>query len=142
MQQRFKYFLRLIPTKNVHVFNVQLNLDAETRYIGKIDQSGEGTFRTKRSRQHLHRKTNSLGINLELVTRQDFPFKWIVIEFEGRDLITSKEFLLYHGSIFDFGKAGFEKQIFLKLDYWGVEKAIAFERTLCNQVELFSKEAA
>ena len=133
--------LRLIQTKFAYVLNVQLNLDAETRYIGRLDEAGDGTFYTRRSQQHLHRKTNSLGINLELVQRQDFHFKWIIIEFDGQKLITSREFLLYHGSIFDFRRAGFEKQIFLRLEYWGEDKARAFERTLCNQVELFEEVA-
>lgn len=136
--------LRLIPTQHGHVFQVQLNLPLQTRHIGKIDEAGEGTFFTKRGAQHLHRKTNSLGINLELVQRQDFKFKWILVEFNGKRLVTSREFLLYHGSIFDFSKAGFEKQIFLRLDYWGEERARAFERTLRNQGELFAgvQEAA
>ena len=117
-------------------------MDAETRFIGRLDEAGEGTFYTKRSQQQLHRKTNSLGLNLELVQRQDFHFEWIIIEFDGRKLITSREFLFYHGSVFNFHKAGFEKQIFLQLDYWGEDKAKDFERTLCSQVELFSEEAA
>ena len=137
MQHQYKQSLRLIPTVHSHVYQVQLNLPLQSRYIGKIDEAGEGTFYTKRSEKHLHRKTNSLGLNLELVQRQDLPFKWIIIDFDGRRLVTSREFLLYHGSIYNFRKAGFEKQIFLRLDYWGEERARAFEKMLCQQVELF-----
>ncbi len=121
------------------MFQVQLNLPLQTRYIGKLNEAGEGTFFTKRGAQHLHRKTNSLGINLELVQRQDYHFKWILVEFNGKRVITSREFLLYHGSVFDFSKAGFEKQIFLQLDLWGEERAKAFERTLVQQGDLFAK---
>jgi hypothetical protein len=142
MQQQYSNSLRLIPTKHSHVFDVTLQLDHQTRHIGRIDEAGEGVFYSKRSEKHIHRKTNSLGLNLELVQRQDLPFKWIIIEFDGRKLVTSREFLLYHGSVFNFSKAGFEKQVFLKLDYWGEQKARDFERTLCKQQELFSLEAA
>ena len=131
--------LRLIPTAHLHVFQVRLNLPLQTRYIGKLNEAGEGTFFTKRGAQHLHRKTNSLGINLELVQRQDYHFKWILVEFNGERVITSREFLLYHGSVFDFSKAGFEKQIFLQLNLWGEERAKAFERTLVQQGDLFAK---
>ncbi len=31
----------------LYVLNVQLNLDAETRYIGRLDEAGDGTFYTK-----------------------------------------------------------------------------------------------
>ena len=144
MQKQYTESLRLIPTKHSHTFNVQLTLALQTRYVGKLDEAGDGTFYTKRCQKHVHRKSNSLGINLELVQRQDFHFKWILIEFEGRRLITSREFLLYHGSVFDFSKAGFEKQVFLRLDLWGEERARAFERMLCQQTELFAgvEEAA
>ena len=142
MNQQYSQNLQLIPTKHAHCFNVQLNLEAETRYIGRLDESGDGTFYTKRLKNHLHRKTDSLGLNLELLQRQDFHFKRIVIDFDGRKLITSRNFVLYHGSIYNFRKAGFEKQIFLRLDYWGEDKAIAFEKTLCNQVELYNDEVA
>ncbi len=134
--------LRLIPTKHAHVFNVQLNLDSETRYIGTLDEAGEGTFFTKRNQKHIFRKTNSLGINLELMQRPDFHFKWVVIEFDGGNLITSREFFLYHGSVYNFQRAGFEKQLLLGIELFGEERAKAFERTLCHQEELFSEEAA
>ena len=142
MQQQYSNNLVLNPTKYPHVFDVALRLGFQTRHIGKLDTAGEGVFYTSRKEKHLHRKTNSLGLNLELVQRQDFPYKWIIIEFDGRRLVTSREFLLYHGAVFNFCKAGFEKQIFLRLDYWGEEKARAFERTLCKQEELFSLEEA
>jgi hypothetical protein len=129
----------LIASKFSYVFNVVLKLAHQTRYIGRLDQAGEGTFTTKRSEKHLHRKTNSLGVNLELLQR--FNFKWIVIDYCGKKLETTRNFLLYHGSVFDFKKAGFEKQCFLKLNLFGRDKAEAFDRTILSQGDLFSQAA-
>ncbi|NMB81420.1 MAG: hypothetical protein GYA14_06340, partial [Ignavibacteria bacterium] len=50
-----KELISLIPTKHSNVFNVQLNLDCQTRFIGKIDTAGEGTFITNRTEKHLFR---------------------------------------------------------------------------------------
>jgi len=132
--------VRLIQARNPHVYDVALDLGHQTRYIGKLDKSGEGTFSAKRNEKHLHRKTNSLGINLELLQR--FDFKSIVIEYVGNKLVSTRSFILYHGSVLDFSKSGFEKQVFLKLDLWGRERAEAFERTLGQQGDLFSGQAA
>ena len=71
--------ITLSPTKNPKVFNVHLSLGFETRYIGKIDFTGEGTFITKRKTKHVHNLTNSLGLNYELLYNQEILFKWIKI---------------------------------------------------------------
>lgn len=133
--------LRLIPTKHPHIFDVQLSLEGETRYIGRLDISGTGTFHGKRSEKHLHRKLKAWGLNLELLQRADIHFKWIVIDFPGRQFVTSRMFFLYHGSVFNYGNAGFEKQCFLNLDLWGRERAESFERTLGTQGNLFQAVA-
>ena len=110
MQDQYTETLRLIPTKFSHVFDVQLLLPSETRYIGKLDEAGEGTFTAKRGAQHFYRKTGSFGINLELLQR--FDFKWIVITYCGEELVTTREFMLHLGRVFSFVKAGFEQQCF------------------------------
>jgi hypothetical protein len=118
------------------VFHVALNLQREMRYIGTLDFSGEGTFYSKKTQKHLLRKENSLGINLELLER--FPFRWIVIEYCGEQLVTTKAYFLAHSRIHRFGKAGFEKQRFMELRHWGKEKAIEYEESLGEQGDLFS----
>jgi hypothetical protein len=138
-QQPSQGQLHLAPTKLPSVFTIELRLGFETRYIGKLDRAGEGTFMCKRTEKHLHRKTGSLGINQELVRR--FDFRWIVIEYAGRRLVTTKLYLLHHGRVFTFGKAGFESQIFLSLDDFGERKALEFETTLVQQGELFAEAA-
>jgi hypothetical protein len=129
----------LSPTKLSSVWTVELRLPFETRYVGKLDKAGDGTFLSKRKEKHLHRKTNSLGVNLELLQR--FDFKYVCIEYCGRRLFTTKLFLLHHGKVFTFDKAGFEAQVFLPLDDWGREKALEFEKQLCSQGNLFEVAA-
>ncbi len=129
----------LSPTKHCNVWTVELHLPFETRYVGKLDKAGEGTFFCKRKEKHLHRKTNSLGINLELLQR--FNFRWICIEYCGRKLITTKLYLLHHCKVFAFDKAGYEAQAFLELDAWGQEKALLFERHSGTQGTLFEVAA-
>lgn len=132
-----KIFLN--PTKHSSIWNVELRLPFETRYVGKLDKAGEGTFFCKRKEKHLHRKTNSLGVNLELLQR--FDFKWICIEYCGQKLFTTKLYLLQLGKVFAFDKSGFESQVFLDLDSWGQGKALEFERQLCSQGSLFEEAA-
>jgi hypothetical protein len=135
--------LRLTPTKYQHVYNVQLVLDSGLRFIGTLDQAGEGTFYTKRSSKHVYRNSNSLALNYELLQRPDFKFKWIIIEFDGRRLTSSKEFFLRYGARLNFKRAGFEKQISLRLDLFGESKAKDFENACAKQEELFeAREAA
>ena len=129
----------LSPTKLKSVWTVELRLPFQTRYVGKLDKAGEGTFICKRKEKHLHRKTNSLGMNLELLQR--FNFRWIYVEYCGRKLLTTKLYLLHHGKVFTFDKSGFEAQVFLELDAWGQEKALDFERQLCSQGSLFEVAA-
>jgi hypothetical protein len=129
----------LSPTKLKSVWTVELHLPFETRYVGKLDKAGEGIFLSKRTEKHLHRKTNSLGINLELLQR--FDFKWICIEYCGLKLFTTKLFLLHHGTVFTFDKSGYESQVFLELDAWGQKKALEFEKQLCSQGGLFEVAA-
>lgn len=139
MQQDTKN-IELCPTKFPYVFNVSLKLDHQTRYIGKLDKAGDGTFTAKRAEKHLHLKTNSLGVNLELLQR--FDFKWIVIFYCEEKLVTTRNFFLHHGRVFSFQKAGFERQCFLKLDFFGEVKAIQYEREQKSQQDLFGVQAA
>jgi hypothetical protein len=123
-------------------YSVWLDLGFEKRYIGKLqiaDQFGNpGTFFCKRSRRHLHQKTNSLGLNYSLLTNPQFDFKWIVIDFEGEKLVTSRDYWLAKGRNLQFGKAGFELQSFLSLSEFGIERARQFEAV--QQLELFGEE--
>jgi hypothetical protein len=132
--------LVLLPSRHPNVYKVVLVLLSGRRVIGRLDRAAGGIFYAKRTKDHLHRLSNSLGVNYELLTR--FAFRWIFIDFDGLRLITTKNYLLRHGKVLNFSKSGFEIQIFLPIEQFGREKALEFERILPAQTELFVKAAA
>jgi hypothetical protein len=120
---------------------VGLRLDHQTRFIGKLDKAGQGTFVSNdRTEAHLFKKLNALGINRELCER--FNFRWILVPFCGRGLWTSRLYILHRGKTLTYGKAGYEAQLFLALDEWDLERAKAFEAKLGTQGDLFRGVAA
>ena len=142
MQNENKKLLELNPTKYPSVFKVQLNLEMQTRYIGKLDIAGEGTFLTNRKSKHLFKKLNALGVNHSLLIDESIHFKWLVIDFEGKKLVTSRLYFLTYGKCYQFGKAGFELQCFLELDKFGLNAARKFEAEQVIQGSLFESEVA
>ncbi|MHB8578979.1 MAG: hypothetical protein ACYDA4_03850 [Ignavibacteriaceae bacterium] len=135
--------IELIPTKYPSVFQVQLNLEFETRYIGKLDTAGEGTLLTNRKPKHIFHKyggeQGSVGINHSLLTDGTIFFKWLVIDFSGRKLVTSRPYMLTHGKCFKFGSQGWDLQCFLPLEEFGLNKAREFEARQVIQENLFSE---
>lgn len=120
--------IELEETNSDNIFEIKLLLQFETRFIGVLTIESDGAYICKRKAYHLFRKQNALGINYELLTSPSIKFKWIIIDFEGQRLITSRKYFLAKGKQFQFGKKGFELQVFLPLDEFGIEKARAFER--------------
>jgi hypothetical protein len=138
LQDKSKKLIKLIPTKYSHVFDVKLNLEFQTRFIGKVDTSGEGTFITTRKEKHLFRKTNSLGINYALLADESIPFKWIVINYNERGLITTRNYYLQKGKAFQFSKKNFELQSFVPLTELNRKTAEQFEKSNGKQDDLFA----
>ena len=141
MQQQINKIICLVPTKHSHVFQVQLNLEYQTRYIGKIDTAGDGTFYTTRSEKHLFRKTNSLGINYSLLSDELIKFKWIVIFCNGQKLISTRNYYLKKGKAFQFPNKGFELQVFVPIDELNEKTAQQFEQSFGVQESLFTNVA-
>lgn len=132
--------LRLIPINNKpYIYQVELDLPMQKRFIGQLDFAGEGTFTTKRKEKHLFRKTNSLGLNYALLNNSQINFKWIVIDFEGSKLVTTREYFKIHGKHFQFTNKAFELQVFLPIEEFGVNRAREFEKVRGIQSELFIK---
>ncbi|MBM3712194.1 MAG: hypothetical protein FJW56_01965 [Actinobacteria bacterium] len=138
LQCKSKQLISLIATKIPHLFNVYLNLDYQTRFIGKIDTAGEGTFFTNRTEKHLFRKLNALGINHYLLTHSTIPFKNIVINYCGKKLHSTREYFLQKGKTFQFSQKGFELQQFVPIDELNLKSVRFFERSSSYQQELFT----
>jgi hypothetical protein len=102
-----------------------------------LDTSGEGKFLTERKEKHLFRKTNSVGLNETLLTSPDIDFKFIIIGYNGKKLITTRIYFVTHSRVFIF--KGFEKQYFLPLDEFGIDKAEEYEKSISKQLTLFEE---
>jgi hypothetical protein len=133
--------IALIQTKHSNLFTVQLKLEHQTRYIGKIDTAGDGTLITSRKEKHLFRKTNSLGINYSLLLDENIKFKWIVISYNGQKLISTRNYFLKKGKTFQFSNKGFELQIFVPLAELNLQTVKSFEQSFGVQENLFSSVA-
>lgn len=133
--------IALRKRKNPNVFDVELHLQLKTVYPGKLDFSGEGTFRARKKPEHFHRNSGGWGVNAELLRR--FKFKWISITCNGKEYITSKEFLLKFGKRCTY--RDYEMQYFLPLELWGIDAVRAFEKSLASgpkQLKLFERAEA
>lgn len=139
MQSKHNNTIELVQTDSPSLYKVKLNLTFETRFIGTLDSSGDGTFTTQRKAQHLFRKLNALGINQELLTSSDIFFKWIVIDFEGKKLVTTRKYFLTKGKSIQFSSQGFELQILLPISEFGIDKARLFEANKTIQSSLFDE---
>lgn len=135
--------LTIVPIENKpYCYQVELDLPMQRRYIGKIDTGGDGdTFFTKRKQKHIFKKTNSLGLNYALLNSPYIKYKWIVIDFEGRKLVTSRAYFNTYGKQFQFSQKDFELQVFLPIDEFGIDKARAFEKAKVIQQDLFGRKA-
>ena len=124
--------INLRPTKNPSVFRIELRLGFKTVYPGKLDFSGEGYFRSKRKPEHLHRRLNSWGVNAAVVEQHEF--RWISILCDGKEYLTSRDFMLRFGKKLTYDH--YETQFFLPLELWGVEAVRAFEgnNTMKHQI--------
>lgn len=136
--------LQIHTTNHPTLQNVSLKLEFETRILGAIETTGEGTFITSRRAKHLFRKTKSLGFNYSLLTDSRFKFKFITIQYQDesgakRILETTRKYFLFKGKCFQFCKKGFELQTFLPLSEFGLNKALQFEKGIDNQKSLFDR---
>lgn len=127
--------IHLTPTKRQGIYYIELHLPHQTRYIGYLNTKiGERFKKVKKT--NLFEKQNGLADALELYTNNiKFPFKTVKFVLDGKTYETTREYFLKFGQIFQF--TGFEKQIFLPLEKWGLPQAIKYERSIGVQESLF-----
>lgn len=117
--QRYNY-LQTVATPRPGVYKILLHLPTGPRNIGLIDFN-QSTYYTQRNAGHLHRKSQALAINAEVVKR--FKVAWVCVQYCGQVLWTTAQNLLSKGFILTFRRQGFEPQLFLKLVEWEKHKA-------------------
>ncbi len=99
------------------------------RNIGWFNDNGD-TFHCQRNpAKHLHYKSESYGFNYELL--RDGIFVWVIVHLPFNELlVTSRNHILSKGSFLHFANKGFERQIFLPLTEFGIDKARETEKQL------------
>jgi len=119
------------------------NIFLGKRNIAELNTIGKGTLIAYKKEKHIFRKNNSLGLNYELLAIPVIPFHQIVIYLQRKHLTepqvlyTTREFFLAKGQIYEFKNAGFEKQVFLPINQFGMERVNEYERLLSKQQSLF-----
>lgn len=119
--------IQVIQTNKPHIFNIKLSIRGKSKNIGILDESNDGTFIAIRKEKHLFRKNHSLGINYELLTAGHIHFKWILIDYCNRRLVSTRNYFLKKGKALNFTKQGFELQIFVPIAEMNIHTARQFE---------------
>lgn len=118
--------------------NIYLHLVNGKRNIGTISPDGNTYTKSIVPSLHIHRKSNSIGFNYQFLKQSNF--RWIVVRADGYEtLVTSRKYILEHGFFLHFQNEGFEKQLFLRISDFGIDKARQFENKISNQQNLFAE---
>ncbi|MCH7963159.1 MAG: hypothetical protein IH852_04385 [Bacteroidetes bacterium] len=137
MRNKDNITLRLIQLQP-KIYKVRLQLPTETRFIGAINFTGDGVYYKKiKLSIHEFHKTSSVGFCYDLLN--NYEFKWIKVFTDNRVLETSRRFVLEHGTIKQFYSKNLEKQIFLKLNLFGRDRAEQWENNNGIQTNLFEE---
>ncbi|QQS37039.1 MAG: hypothetical protein IPM56_03540 [Ignavibacteriales bacterium] len=132
--------LQLVPHKNSsHLFDIKLQLEFQTRFIGKLDITDNGTLILNRRKEHILNKINAFGINYELLSDERIKFKWIKIFCEKDIYISTREYFLIKGKTFQFGNKGYELQNFVPLSELNILTIKKFEIAKNKQGYLFEE---
>lgn len=137
MDQHNSTSLRISYSKSGTVF---LQLFDRKRNIGSISADGQTYTKSINPSLHIHRKTNSIGFNNDLL--RSGSFHWVTVKADGYSpLVTSRQYILEKGFFLHFKADGYEKQIFLPVTEFGIDKARQFESCRSNQQNLFGEVA-
>ncbi len=124
---------------NLHINTdgtVKLSLPFGDKYIGKIS---DDTY-IKKIKPSLHKfnKTNSIGFNYELIEQGKFRLIKVLSD-DGSIYETTRLYILAHGKVQTFFKKLLDKQIFLSVNEFGLDRALQYEKTLTSQLSLFER---
>jgi len=95
------------------------------RMIGYIRNR---TFCTQRKENHLFREFNAFGLNYKLLNEGGNYFDLIRIEYDFGILETSRKYYLAKGKFKHYQQNHLEKQIFLPLELYGMDKVDSWEQ--------------
>jgi hypothetical protein len=93
----------------IKAIRLELENSFKPKFIGHYNFNDK-SFRTKRNDSQIYHKTNSIAFNYHLVNNLDIEF--FRVEYNGKFLFISKEYLLKVGKVYEFKHGGAELQIF------------------------------
>lgn len=104
------------------------------RQIGYIKNRIFNTIRKPES--HRYNKLNAIGLNYKLLSQGGSYFDLISIEYGFEKLETSREYFLEFGDFLHFKNNGLDKQLFLPIDEFGMDKVQEWENEKNNKNNL------
>ena len=109
----------------LHISNSEVFLTCQEgkRKIGELvkDQDGSLVYTRKFKAKHIFRKDNSLGINYDVINLMANSDKMIFIRDNGTRYSTTAGDVRTKGRFLHFLHGGYEKQIFMPLEYMKTE---------------------
>ena len=128
--------------KTKNLFEIKLKLASQTRHIGWVDNSGEGTYITQRKSEHIFKKLNAFCIGYELVHQSIIPYNKIVVIHDNQKFLTTRNYLIHNGIIVLFINKGYELQLALPIKQFNLKTALEWEKkNISIQCELFGEVA-
>jgi hypothetical protein len=101
----------LTTTKDGRIFLDLPDNKNHSRFIGTLE--GDTLHTDRNSRKHLFKKNQSLGFNHYLINNGNFDF--ICVNYDLKQLWTSRMTVLKYGKAMKFKGKGYELQLFLPL---------------------------
>ena len=109
--------LELVKSNSTHRQRIKLTVHNKPKFIGEIDSStDDGVLIIRKKPEHIFLKLNAFGINYQLLADEKLHYKWIKIYCSNKEYISTREYYLAKGRVFQFSSKGFELQAFIPID--------------------------
>jgi hypothetical protein len=103
--------------------------DTSYKPIRQIGYIKDRTFNTVRKPENQKfNKLNAIGLNHKFLSKGGSYFDFIKIEYGFEMLKTTREYFIEFGDFLHFKNNGLDKQLFLNIELFGMDKAIEWKR--------------
>lgn len=132
--------LEIVKSDSSHRQRIKLTVKNKPKFIGEIDLSAlEGVLIIRKKTEHIYHKLNAIGINYQLLADERLHYKWIKIYCGSKEYISTREYFLAKGRVFQFSRKGFELQAFVPIDELNLETIKKYELKKYSQGNLFDE---
>ncbi len=125
--------IQLAETTSPSIKGVKL----DGKILGKIDTTRREAILYKKP-INIHRNTNSISINKEWLYDESLYYNYIRVKLGREELLTTRRYWQEKG--FEMSYLGYEPQIFLGLDEFGLDNAKVYEKINPAQHNLFGDD--